>query len=88
MVEDVVIDDARAEVIRKAAYQAEAMIYALHRSADKDAEELPFLVAGMTPRLMQLVSVIMSAVDDSLDPTEELKARLQQPIPIRPNCPS
>lgn len=71
-------DPERRRVVLHASYQAEQMIdLMLRKSCDGgDTESIPYLLRGMLPRLMELNSVVMSAVDDEGEDVKSLKARL------------
>lgn len=67
----------RQHIGLQACWQADAMLRALHRATgDGDAEGLALLVAGLLPRLLELNSVAMAALDADSETLESLRWRL------------
>lgn len=71
-------DPERRKVLLHASYQAEQMLDLMLRSSCEggDTESIPYLLRGMLPRLLELNSIVMSAVGDDLESVVSLKNRL------------
>lgn len=71
-------DPERRKVLLHASYQAEQMLDLMLRSScdGGDTESIPYLLRGMLPRLLELNSIVMSAVGDDFESVASLKNRL------------
>ena len=67
----------RQQICIEAAYQADALLRMLLAAAHHDTvEELPYLLKGMVPRLLDLNDVLMSTHDADIDSAEGMLGRL------------
>lgn len=72
--------DARMHVICQASYQVEKILDVLQTAATAalkgEKEGLEYLILGLTPRLQQLNSVIMSGANDDAETAQGLLSRM------------
>ena len=74
--ESVTLNKKRAEVLLEAAFEIEKLAEVLRESVPLSDSNVFYAVRGMTGRINELASVIMSSIDDKAETTPELWARL------------
>lgn len=69
-------DPERRGVTLNATWQAETALRTLLAAAEKDDDEIGYLIEAIVPRLLDLNSVVMSAAGDDMEDVASLKRRL------------
>ena len=74
--ESVTLNKKRAEVLLDAAFEIEKLAEVLRESVPLCDNNVFYAVRGITGRINDLASIIMSSIDDKVEKTPDLWARL------------